>query len=334
MKVKESRIIFATVGGTFIDFTHLDLTPWGIQGGLVESKETEDFVRANSMPDMGDSNWNHVKDVSQSSDGMGGAGMHGDWEYMNLLWPLDFNNPPSEEDYFEAIGAIKVIHPSELYILNILDAQYFEGKGIYFSGWSTYNHYHWHKYKEPRDHYFIDPKNHIQETNDFLAFYKESYKTRDYIRNAISYYLNSFNVNSVEMSFICLCICLETIVPGTDQLSYRFRRNLAVLCAETYERGKKIYKNAKLLYNYRSKLVHSGMNSNDFTKFELFFEYAQILASRMIIEMLLHNIPSIEELDKKLTEFGFGQGNAITEGYKKFQGNISTWLKVSEYEIQ
>ena len=103
METKESWINFATVGGTYIDFTHLDLTPWGIKGGLVESKNTEEFIRANSMSETADRNWKHVKDVSQSSDGMGGPGMHGDWEYMNLLWPLDFNNPPSEEDYFEAI---------------------------------------------------------------------------------------------------------------------------------------------------------------------------------------------------------------------------------------
>jgi hypothetical protein len=334
METKESWINFATVGGTYIDFKHLDLTPWGIRGGLVESKDTEEFIRASSMSDMSERNWKHVKDVSQSSDGLGGPGMHGDWEYMNLLWPVDFNNPPTEKDYFEAIGAIKVIHPSELYIQNILSAQYFEGKGIYFSGWSTYNHYHWYKYKEPQDHYFVYPEEHIQETNDFLAFYKDNYNKRGYIQNAIRYYLDSFNVNSAEMSFICLCICLETIVPGNEQLSYRFRRNLAVLCAESYERGKRIYKNANLLYNYRSKLVHSGMTSKDFAKFELFFEYAQILASRMIIEMMLHDIPSIEDLDKKLTEFGFGQGNSISEGYKQFKGNISTWIKVFAYDIQ
>src|SRR5690606_15947346 len=222
----------------------------------------------------------------------------------------------------------------ELYILNILAVQYFAGEGIHISAWSTFNHYHWHKYKEPENHYFICPKEHIQETNSFLAFYKENYKKRDYIRNAIRYYLDSFSVNSIEMSFICLCICLETIVPGNEQLAYRFRRNLAVLCAESYERGKKIYKNANLLYNYRSRLVHSGMNSKDFDKFELFFEYAQILASRMIIEMLIHDVPTIKDLDEKLTEFGFGHGNAISERYTKFQGNISTWLKVSEYEIQ
>lgn len=334
MERKESWINFATIGGTYVDFADIDLTPWGIQGGLVEVKKTEEFIKSISIPEMADRNWKHVKDVSQSSDGMGGAGIHGDWEYMNLLWPIDFDKPPSDKDFFELIGAIKIIHPSELYLQSILNAQYFEGEGIYFSGWSTYNHYHWHKYKVPTDHYFTYPKEPMQETNNFLAFYKENYKKRDYILNAIRYYLDSFNVNSVEMSFICLCICLETIVPGNEQLSYRFRRNLAVLCSESSEKGKKIYKNATLLYNYRSKLVHSGMNSKDFDKFELFFEYAQILASRMIVEMLLHDIPKIQDLDKKLTELGFGQGSEISEGYKSFQGNISTWIKISEYEIQ
>lgn len=186
MGIKESHLYFATVGGTYIDFAYLDLTPWRIQGGLVESTKTKEFIESISMPDMGDRNWKHVKNVSQSSDGMGGSGMHGDWKYMNLLWPLDFKKTPSEADYFEVIGAIKVIHPSEVYIFNILGAQYFDQKGIYFSGWSTFDHYHWHKYQNPEKHYFICPKEHIQETNAFLAFYKETFKKRDYIRNAIN----------------------------------------------------------------------------------------------------------------------------------------------------
>lgn len=333
MNDKESYIYFATVGGTYIDFGNIDLSPWKIKGGLVENSSTEDFIRSVSMQGQEDRNWKRVKDVSQSVDGQGGSGLRGDWKYMNLLWPSDFDNPPTEDDYFEAIGALRVIHPSELYILNTLGAQYFEEKGIHFSGWSTYSQYHWHKYQDPEDHYFQYPADHLQETNTFLAFYKKNYTKRDYIRNAIRYYLDSYNVNSVEMSFICLCICLETIVPGKEQLSYRFRRNLAVLCSDSNEKGKKIYTNANKLYNYRSKLVHSGMTSKDFEKFELFFEYAQILASRMIIEMLLHDIPKIEELDKKITELGYGEGQTISKEYKEFKGNIITWLKVSEHKF-
>lgn len=334
MSTKESYIYFATLGGTHLDFTHIDLSPWGIKGGLIESPITEEFVRSISMSNHADRNWKHIKDVSQSSDGYGGPGKHGDWEYMNLLWPLDLKSPPSEASYFEAIEAIRVVHPSELYIQNILGAQYFEEKGIYFSGWSTYSNYHWHKYKDPEKHYFDYPEEHLKETNTFLSFYKKNFSKRDYIRNAIRYYSDSFSVNSAEMSFICLCICLETIVPGKEQLSYRFKRNLAVLCGESEEKGKKIYTKANQLYGYRSKLVHSGMTSKDFKKFDLFFEYSQILASRMIIEMLLHDIPKIEDLDKRITELGFGQGKAISENYKEFKGNLLTWLKVSEYEFE
>lgn len=328
----ETFVVFAAVGGTYVDFRNINLTPWGIQGGFVESSETEKFIRSISMKDQDERNWKLIKNATQ---GIGdGIGMHGDWQHINLLWPLDLDNPPSEHDYFEAIEALRVIHPSEIYIRNILDAQYFKGQGFYFGSWATYSSYNWHKYENPKDHYFIYPEEQLKDTNEFLAYFKLNYSKRDYIRNAIRYYSDSFRVNSSEMSFICLCICLETVVPGKEQLSYRFRRNLSVLCSESIESGKRIYEKAKRLYEYRSRLVHSGMMSKDFKKFDLFFEYAQILASRMILEMLLHDIPDIEELDKKITEIGFGQKGEISEKYKEFKGNILTWYKVSQYEFE
>ncbi len=328
---KESYISFASVGGSYVNLKNLDLSPWGIRAGLVEDSETESFFRSNSVKEEDERNWKLIKDASQGS--VGGISKHGDWDLMNLLWPIDLNNPPTESDYFESIEAIRVIHPSEIYIQDIFTAQYFNEKGIFINGYITYKSFHWFKYHNPRDHYFQYPKEYLKETNEFLEFYKTNYKKREYISNAIRYYSDSFNVNSIEMAFICLCICLETIVPGKEQLSYRFKRNLAVLCSESNEKGKRIFSKANLLYGYRSRLIHAGFNSKDFKKFDLFFEYAQILASRMIIEMLLHSIQTIEELDAKITELGFGQGKTISENYKDFKGNILTWDKVSEYEF-
>jgi hypothetical protein len=189
----ESILYFATVGGTYVDFTNLDLSPWGIKGGFIENKSTKDFIQDNSTLDSFESNWKHLKDIAQSSDGNGGAAKHVGWEFINLLWPIDLNNPPSEEDYFEAIGAIKVIHPSELYIQHVMDAQYFEDLGFNFSGWRSFNNYAWYKYKEPENHYFIYYDSNYEETNNFLALYKEKARKRDYIRNAITYYLDSFS---------------------------------------------------------------------------------------------------------------------------------------------
>jgi len=328
----ESYIYFASVGGTYVDFSLLDLSPWGIRGGLIEDSNTEKFIKSNSLANQEERNWNLVKGNSQCIEG--GVGLHGDWEYMNLLWPIDLDNPPKESDFFEAIEAIRLVHPSELYIQNIFDAEYFKGKGICFGSWSTYTSYRWNKYQNPKDHYFSYPEMYLDETNSFLAFFKENYEKRDYIKNSIRYYSDSFRVNSPEMAFICLCICLETIVPGKEQLSFRFRRNLAVLCSESAEKGQRIFQKANQLYGFRSKLVHSGMSSKDFKKFDLFFEYAQIIASRMIIEMLLHDIPKIEDLDKRITELGFGQGSIISKNYKEFKGNVITWHKVSEYEFE
>lgn len=331
MSDKEKDIYMASVGGTYTNFSHLDLTPWGIQGGLVEDSKTKDFIKSVSLKNHADRNWKHVKRNSQGIKG--GVGMHGEWKHMNLLWPIDFVNAPTESDYFQAIEAIRVVHPSELYIRNIFGAQYYEGEGIYFSDWSTFSSDFYNKYQNPQEHYFYYPERHLEETNRFLAFYKENYGKRDYIMNAIRYYSDSFRVNSPEMAFLCLCICLETIVPGRDQLSFRFKRNLAVLCSESPEKGRRIFEKTHQLYTYRSKLVHSGMSSKDFKKFDLFFEYAQILASRMIIEMLLHDMPKVEDLDKKITELGFGQGKDISKNYKEFRGNALTWHKVSEYNF-
>ena len=77
---KNHTFIFATVGGTYIDFP-FRFDTMGHKRGLVESKSTEEFIRSNSMTDMADRNWKHVKDVSQSSDGMGVLECM-EWEYM------------------------------------------------------------------------------------------------------------------------------------------------------------------------------------------------------------------------------------------------------------
>ena len=249
------------------------------------------------------------------------------------MWPSDKNDPPSESDFQEVINILRVLHPSEVYIHNVFQTQYDKSFGTQITAWSQSESYAWHKYDHPEKHFFIYPEDNFSETNELLKIFIQ-YKDINYISNAIKYYSDSFYVNSPEMSFICLCICLETIVPGREQLSFRFRRNLAVLCSGSEENGKKIFENAKLLYTYRSALVHSGMSKKDYEKFDLFFKYAQFLSSRMIIEMVLHNVPSIEKLDKKITELGFGSKQKISENYKEIISNIISWLEVSEYKLK
>ncbi|WP_165750561.1 HEPN domain-containing protein [Cellulophaga sp. Z1A5H] len=318
----------ASVGNSYVDFSKLDLSPWKIQGGKLLDENTKNHLTKEFS--LIDNSWKRIVEATQRGNG---SGMYVDHEHRSLLWPIDKNDPPSESDFYEVINILKVLHPSEVYIHNIFDTQYDKEIGTQVTSWSQSESYAWNKYENTEEHFFNYPDEHFSETNELLKIFKVN-KDINYINNAIKYYSNSFYVNSPEMSFICLCICLETIVPGREQLSYKFRRNLAVLCSDSEEKGKKILENSKLLYNYRSSLVHSGMSKKNNDKFDLFFEYAQFLSSRMIIEMVLHKTPTIEELDKRITELGFGVKQNISENYKEIISNQLTWHKVSEYELK
>lgn len=323
-----NEILIASIGNSYVDFSKLDLSPWKIQGGkLLDENTRKKLVEEFKIIDIA---WERIVEATQRGNS---SGLDFDYEHKSLLWPLDKHNLPSEFDYYEVINILRILHPSEIYIQNIFSTQYDKSLGTQVSSWSQSESYIWNKYDEPENHFFNYPEDKFAETNELLKIFKQ-YKNINYINNAIKYFSESFLVNSSEMSFICLCICLETIVPGKDQISFSFRRNLAVLCSSSEESGKKIFENAKLLYNYRSTLVHSGMNKKNYEKFDLFFKYAQFLASRMIIEMVLHHIPAIEELNKKITELGFGNKQRISEHYEEIISNIISWREVSEYDLR
>ncbi len=323
-----NQILIASIGNSYVDFSKLDLSPWKIKGGkLLDDNTKKTLVEKFEIIDH---SWDKIVKATQRGNSLG---LYIDYEDRSLLWPLDKDDLPTENDFYEVINILRVLHPSEMYIHNIFNTQYNEGFGLQITSWSQSDTFAWHKYDNTEDHFFNYPETEFANTNQLLAIFKQ-FKDIDYINNAIKYYSDSFYVNSPEMSFICLCICLETIVPGREQLSFSFRRNLAVLCSENEDNGKKIFENAKLLYNYRSALVHSGMSKKNYEKFDLFFKYAQFLSSRMIIEMVLHHIPSIVELDKRITEIGFGNKEKISANYKEIISNMISWNKVSEFNLK
>lgn len=323
-----NEILIASIGNSYVDFSKLDLSPWKIQGGKLLDGNTKKLLVDNF--EIIDDSWNRIVEATQRGNG---SGMYVDYEHRSLLWPLDKDDPPSESDFYEVINVLRVLHPSEVYIHNIFHTNYNKDFGTQITAWSQSESYAWHKYDKEEVHFFNYPGDEFSETNKLLKIIKQ-YKDINYISNAIKYYSDSFYVNSPEMSFICLCICLETIVSGKEQLSFSFRRNLAVLCSDSEEDGKKIFENAKLLYTYRSALVHSGMSKKNYEKFDLFFKYAQFLSSRMIVEMILHHVPSIEDLNKKITELGFGNKQRISENYEEIISNKISWREASEYNLK
>ncbi|MBA2406454.1 MAG: hypothetical protein H0V65_00455 [Chitinophagales bacterium] len=77
----------------------------------------------------------------------------------------------------------------------------------------------------------------------------------------------------------------------------------------------------------RSKIVHSGVRPEYIKNLDSYLEYAKALSSRMIIEMILHNI-TIDVLDEKLTELGFGDHTKISQNYKPIIANLKMYSKL------
>ncbi len=78
----------------------------------------------------------------------------------------------------------------------------------------------------------------------------------------MEFYVAGWQENNPLMAFVCFCIAMEGIVSSDEQLTFRFRRNLAVLIGESAFFSKIILKNAKNLYDMRSKIVHSALDRN------------------------------------------------------------------------
>ena len=124
-------------------------------------------------------------------------------------------------------------------------------------------------------------------------------------------YLGSFGPIPVHMSFISLCMAMETIVDGTNELTYRMRRSMALLCAENSYHAKQIYNSVKLVYDLRSGIVHGG--GVDFTLIGQYIPYLRALISRLIIKLVRLNVKTATELQDMLVFMGFADRNATLQ---------------------
>lgn len=222
--------------------------------------------------------------------------------------------------------ALKILYPSNIKIYNVFHVQLINNE-LYFAGYKSY--YYKPRESDNEDLYKysleIESEEIIPEINRFLKLFHD-WQPMDYIKRALDYYLSSFDVNFDEMKFLALCISLETVVDTSEQLTYRFKRNLAILCGGSeITECRTLFKNINKLYTIRSQIVHSGPPIPD-QNFLIYFNFAQLLCSRMILEMLLHSIPTINKLNELLTESGFGQAHLLSVNYQSCLVNNSNWM--------
>ena len=91
------------------------------------------------------------------------------------------------------------------------------------------------------------------------------------------------------------------------------------IAGENESKSEILFKNIKLIYDLRSKIIHGTEFDDDLVS--EYLKYLQNIVSKIIIELLIHGIENIETLNYKITKIGFGDRNKISNNWKEFAFN-------------
>lgn len=226
----------------------------------------------------------------------------------------------SKQEIYNVYTILLILFPSGLQIENIVHFVE-EENFVQRSSMSSLET----KYTAVDNYLYFDDEL-LEEANEFINLVFQSINFNNYIGLSIENYLNSFNVSHLHFSYIALCMSLENLISGNQELSYRLKRTTSILCGNTEENSSLIFKNLGKIYNLRSKIVHGEI----YTPQEIYtkIEYLQNLVSRTLIELLIHNIPTNKDLDSITTTLGFGQRNRLSANWKLYKINIMTFHKI------
>jgi hypothetical protein len=206
---------------------------------------------------------------------------------------------------YDVYNFILTLFPSSLTVEYILDYN-FAGDCLRFQSSYHFND----NLHSVRDSYLLFNEDDVTEINSFIDEHFGNHLNISYLKSSIQNYLNAFDSNYSHFSFIAFCICLESITDGTAELIYRIARNVAVICGSNEENSLIIFHNIKKIYALRSKIVHGSDFSDDTVNDYLY--YLELICSKLIVELLKHNISNIKLLNEKITTLGFGEKEKIS----------------------
>lgn len=247
-----------------------------------------------------------------------------------VLLPLDFKKTFNSDEMYSCYEIMSVIFPSDISIFGVIDFQLLDNKSLNWINYKEFGTKYSKGYRNLTNHLFFADIG-LTSTNNFIKLYHNRVKSIPYIRTTIDSYVSSFSELNPTMSFLSLCICLESIIDGSHELIYRIKRNVSMLCSKKKDQAQKIYNNVNLIYKLRSKIVHGENYSLE--KVQEYLPYLRNLVSRMIIRLILLNIQSKKQLDKVLTFLGFGNADTVNDDYQEIEPNFSTMAKIVTVEL-
>ncbi|WP_200974855.1 HEPN domain-containing protein [Echinicola sp. 20G] len=238
-----------------------------------------------------------------------------DIELFALL-PIDLSRKVDESSKHLIYELLLVMYPSHLRYYAELYFQLIDKNYLWWAG-ST----EWPitPSQDLKPLYFHDSqKEHI---NDFINIYIRRKEKLKYLETIISSYLHSFTEYQYShFSFISLCISLEATTDGRNELTYRIRRNCAIICGNSIDSSKNIFNAVDKIYKLRSSIVHGS--KYDHEKVEKFMPYLRKLVSRLIIELISINLKDKHILNGQITQIGFGNKENLSDSYEFYEPDI------------
>lgn len=292
------------------DLSKFDFSFAAIRILEIQTKEFEEYIKELN-PKFESANFSFFKHIIEET--------HGVEKRFAIVFD-DYRKFNKQEIYNVHI-LLLILFPSGLQIDSIIHFQE-DNEFVQRSSMSTLEN----RYVSADDYLYFDDE-FLPEANEYIKKVFKNINYKNYIGLSIENYINSFNASHLHFSYIALCMSLENLISGSQELSYRLKRTVSILCGNSEKKSTIIFKNLGKIYNLRSKIVHGEIYSDR----EIFIkiEYLQNLVSRVLIELLIHNIESNKDLDTIMTALGFGQRNQISEQWKLYKINIITFHEIS-----
>lgn len=168
----------------------------------------------------------------------------------------------------------------------------------------------------------------IKKINIFIKDYFPKFYKIKYVENAIKNYIGAFDAQHKHFKFLSLCICLECLITETTELLYRISRGASIIIGTNPDTSFIIFNNIKEIYKLRSKIVH-GSNFDE-SKLENYINYLQCLVSKIVVELLIHNVEDSKCLNSQFTKLGFGDRKKISDNWFSFNYNSKIENEISK----
>ena len=241
--------------------------------------------------------------------------------------PIDYNKPFLEEHWNHFHQMMLSIYPSDFALLEVIHLDLYKeqyeigGKSIFDFKRSGSGYSDNFMFILPQEYKFV---------RSYLKRYFQSSLHLKYVKYILGVYSNSFSESNPIYQYLSLIICLEVTVEGNEQLTYKLRRNIALICGSNQDSCERIYENINQLYKLRSAIVHGDI-SPSYKNYREYHDYLKQLVARLIRELIVHNISTVTELNKRITALGYGQYDQISKNYSASRcpivGNVRLFYK-------